>query len=236
MLPLVAQWTIEMTPNRDVLHFKERGIIVPIKSKKSTMSGDEHVDIILNSVLHVPLYSEMEIMGAIPRYAAGKTWIVEVEKGSRNAAMIASAIVEPLDKQVPVRLLNLREDPIRISKGKKIASMELPIEAVITEKSEKVLQVTDSQRQNLWELINKSRERLNPEEQEELYTLLLQYHDLFAKEPNDFGRTDKITHKFDTGESPPIHQSLRRIPPFQRNQAKKLLDGMIKKRCHSAVK
>ena len=139
--------------------------------------------------------------------------------------MIASAIVEPLDKQVPVRLLNLREDAIRISKGKKIASMELlPIEAVTTvaEKSEKALQVTDSQRQNLWELVNKSRERLNPEKQEELYTLL-QYHDLFAKGPDDFGRTDKITHKIDTGESPPIRQSLRRIP------ARKLLDGMIKK-------
>ena len=47
------------------------------------MSGDGHVDIILNSVLHVPSYSEMEVMGAIPRHAAGKTWIVEGERKSK---------------------------------------------------------------------------------------------------------------------------------------------------------
>jgi len=51
------------------------------------------------------------------------------------------------------------------------------------------------------------------------------YSDIFA----DFGRTGKIKHKIDTGGAAPIRQPVRCVPPFRREETKKLLDDMLKK-------
>ena len=92
----------------------------------------------------------------------------------------------------------------------------LPVDSVTTvnKKVRGISRVTDFESDNLWKIVNRSGDRLNLQEQDQLFILLLEYHDLFAKGPNDFGRTGKIKHRFDTEESPPICQPVRRIPPF----------------------
>ena len=65
-----------------------------------------------------------------------------------------------------------------------------------------------------------SGDRLNLQQQQhQLFTLLLEYHDLFAKGPDDFGRTGKIKHRINMGESPPIRQPVCRIQAFCKGQA-----------------
>ena len=51
--------TIEMTPMKDLLHFKQHGMVFPIKSKQSNSTQDIPVDIVLSSDLEIPPYSEM---------------------------------------------------------------------------------------------------------------------------------------------------------------------------------
>ena len=55
----------------------------------------------------------------------------------------------------------------------------------------------------------------------------MDYSDIFASNDKDYGHTSKVCHKIPTGESPPIRQPLRRIPPFRRDEAKKLLKEML---------
>ena len=87
--------TIEMTPTKDLLYFKQHGKVVPIKSKQSNSTQDIPVDVVLNYDLEIPPYSEMEIMETIPEWSVG-------EKKVRNAGMVARAVVQPQGAQVPI--------------------------------------------------------------------------------------------------------------------------------------
>ena len=43
------------------------------------------------------------------------------------------------------------------------------------------------------------------------------------------GHTGVVKHSIDTGTSHPIRQQCRRVPPFRREQAKKMMDDMLQK-------
>ena len=221
-----------MTLTKDLLYFKKHEKLVPIKSKQSNSTQDIPVDVVLNNDLEIPPYNEMEIMGTIRKWSVHKTWIVEGEKKVCNAAMVARAVVQPQGAQVPLRLLNPRDEVVNISKGTTIARMELlPVDSVTTvnKKVRGISRVTDAQCDNLWKIVNRSGDRLNLQQQDQLFALLLEYHDLFDEGRNDFGRTGKIKHRIDTGESPPFREPVRRIPPFHKCQAKELLREMLDK-------
>ena len=94
--------TIEITPPKDLLNFKQHGKVVLIKSKQSNSTQDIPVDVILNNDLEIPPYSEMEVMATIPKWSVHKTWIIEGEKKERNTAMVAKAVVQPQSAQVPI--------------------------------------------------------------------------------------------------------------------------------------
>ena len=64
---------------------------------------------------------------------------------------------------------------------------------------------------------------------EQLFALLFDYADIFAADQDDLGRTGKIKHKINTGDSSPIRQPVRRVPPIRRDEARTLLQGMLQK-------
>ena len=82
-------------------------------------------------------------------------------------------------------------------------------------------------RQRLWELVEQSEQCLSQGEKEQLFALLLEYHDLFATGPQDLGQTGRVQHTINTGAAPPIRQQVRRVPQFRRQEAKRLLDDML---------
>ena len=84
-------------------------------------------------------------------------------------------------------------------------------------------------RQTLWEIVDRSEQCLSQEEKEQLFALLLEYHNLFATGAQDFGQTGRVKHTINTGTAQPIRQQMRRIPQFRRQEAKKLLDDMLDK-------
>ena len=146
--------------------------------------------------------------------------------------MVARAVVRPDGVGVPIILLNLRDEMITIPKGTKIAEMErIPDDAITTVAStqESVSETTSDHRSTLWKMVNKVDDRLTHREKEQLYALLLDYSDIFAQSPDDFGRTGKIQHRVDTGDSQPIRQQTRRMPTFQKDEARKLVKAMLNK-------
>ena len=81
----------------------------------------------------------------------------------------------------------------------------------------------------LWEMVNAAEQGLNEEEKTQLFALLLQYHTLFATSDDDLGHTARVQHRIDTGNAHPIRQSVRRMPQLRRQEAKKLLDDMLRR-------
>ena len=70
---------------------------------------------------------------------------------------------------------------------------------------------------------------LTCEEKNCLYQLLVEFADVFAENSNDMGRTGVVKHSIDTGTSHPVRQPCRRVQPFRREQARKMIDDMLQK-------
>ena len=80
----------------------------------------------------------------------------------------------------------------------------------------------------LWEMVQ-SNDNMGELDKNKLYHLLVAYSDVFAANKTDFGRTNQIQHKIETGEASPIRQRSRRIPPAQREETTKMLQDMLNK-------
>ena len=66
--------------------------------------------------------------------------------------------------------------------------------------------------EHLQELFDRSKALLNPEESQDLATLLREFQDVFAINEFDLGDFSAIEHRIDTGAHPLIKQRMRRTP------------------------
>ena len=157
-------------------------------------------------------------------------WLKQI-KLKRCAVMVARALVEPAGNTIPVRLLNPRDVEVSIPKGTILAKLEGTLDSevvsAVTQPSEQ--EPSEQHRHMLWEMVNAAEQGLNEEEKTQLFALLLQYHTLFATSDDDLGHTARVQHRIDTGNAHPIRQSVRRMPQLRRQEAKKLLDDMLRR-------
>ena len=89
--------------------------------------------------------------------------------------------------------------------------------------------ISEKEQERLWQMVVEAGSALSTAEQQQLFTVLSEYADIFAERSGDFGRTNKIRHSINTGDSPPIRQPVRRMPPYRREEARKLLSEMLAK-------
>ena len=130
---------------------------------------------------------------------------------------VAHAIVCPAEEKVPVRLLNPRDEVVTVTNGTPIAVMEEIEEPIaranaVGEAPSTTAEVLSEQQKTLWDMVVAAGSSLNSIQQEQLFFLLLEFADVFAFNPNDLGRAGAVTHKINTGDSPPIRQRVHRIP------------------------
>lgn len=220
-----------MGKTQDVLLLKLHGLAIPLTNKK-VKPVVSHVDVVLGSAIQEPPHSEMEVVGKVPSTATSKTWIMESNAQQRLPVMVARAVVQPPGNEVPIRLLNWKDTSVSIPKGTVVATMELlPDEplADIATMGDRDQDVPSDVQDRLWKLAENTGSHLTAEQKNELCAVLLEYQDLFARGPTDFGRTGKIQHDIDTGAARPIRQQVRRIPPIKRDEAKHLLQEMLEK-------
>jgi hypothetical protein len=71
----------------------------------------------------------------------------------------------------------------------------------------------------LEDVITTAKPLLTNGEFQELNELLTEYEDIFARDDEDYGRTNKVYHRIDTGDAGPIHQPPR-IPLAKEAQVK----------------
>lgn len=219
---------IEMKDTDDVLHIQSRRQSVAIVQDR-TAPGTSSLNVILQESVMVPPCSEVEVMGRTPDAAMQKTWMVQGKQSKRCAAMVARALVEPEGNQIPVRLLNPRDVEVSVTKGTILAELEsIPESYTISAVSqEPESEPSDEHRRKLWEMVEEAEQSLSEGEKAQLFALLLEYHTLFATGDGDLGRTARVQHRIDTGDTPPIRQSVRRMPHLRRQEAKNLLDDML---------
>ena len=68
---------------------------------------------------------------------------------------------------------------------------------------------------------------LSSAESSQLFSLFVEFAELFALDSTKLGRTSLVTHGIDTGDSPPMKQAPRRLPFSLRHHMSKLVDEML---------
>ena len=71
---------------------------------------------------------------------------------------------------------------------------------------------SDARHCRLRELLNISKDAVNPQEFQDFKTFLTENHDVFALSDNELGCTNVVQHHIDTGDISPIHQQQYHTP------------------------
>ena len=228
--------------SKNTLQF--RNVIVPLEevtrktsSNHTDRCSHEHdeLQVVLVETLAIPPFSEVQAVATVSSTEETVTWLVE---GSRFdlPILVAGALVTPLPGgQVPILIINPLPTEAVIYKGTNVATAKPFDEVMVAPVSENSKvpgdneEVSSRKRSLLHDIANKSAGDLTSEEKNRLYEVLMEFADVFAENSDDMGRTGAVKHSIDTGTSPPVRQQCRRVPPFRREQAKKMIDDMLQK-------
>lgn len=159
---------------------------------------------------------------------------MENSLGNKGSIFVARALITPQDGCIPVRLVNLSLSPSIAYKGSTIGRLEVMDEVVIHTVDVKQHNavgshnVADNKKGALWDAVSGNVE-LDRIEQEQLYQLLIAYHDIFSISQEELGHTCRVQHEIHTGNASPIRQQARRIPSGLREEARKLVQEMLKR-------
>ena len=181
--------------------------------------------------VRLPAYSEMEILAeSSDLVQENQVYVLEGVELKTTSVMVARAIVTP-GVSVPVRVMNVTDQPVNLYKGTRIAHL-----TEIEEVDDNPLLVSSVQHDGnvsfeleaaLWALAEQAT--LEPEDQERLFVLLLEYADVFALGNDGLGRTSILQHEIHTGDAAPIRQQFRRVCPEKRQEMRTLLSEMLER-------
>ena len=138
-----------------------------------------------------------------------------MEKG----CLVAKPIVDPSCQTIPIRVINLSNQPVQLYKQTTIAQCSLingksvtDIPDVQSPLHKCVFHVSKDHGElpeHLQELYMSSKTDLNEEQQCTFLNLLIRYQNVFSKNRSDLGKTDLVQHKIDTGDAVPFKMQPR---------------------------
>jgi hypothetical protein len=125
-----------------------------------------------------------------------------------EAIYIATTLVQDR-REVPVRVLDATHRDQKLTNRSPLAHCETV--TLVTSPDLEQPQARDPS-SKLQDIPDAARPPLSNGEFQDLEELLAVYEDIFAVGSEDYGRTNKVYHRIDTGDARPIRQPLRRQP------------------------
>ena len=204
---------------------------------RNTTHQTKNVSIVLPNDISIP---EIELGAVIQGEMGGDTMMIEQRVLPQKPSILLAASVVDIQEDttnplVPIWLLNLSPDSVTMHKRTRVASgyaIESHSIVVAGIDSGPSLQcdVSELKRQQLWQAVESTAEKLTQTEQEQLYAVLLDYADVFANNAGDLGKTDKLQHTINIEGALLIRQHARHIPAAQQEEVRKLLREIEEKR------
>ena len=231
--------TVDLDKSRICLGEKHKHLILPMeKSGGNTAPSHSAVLVCMPDTVRVPPNSEIEVIAAVQGHmCAGPVLLEEGKK--RLAVAVARAVVEPRDGQVPVRLLNPRNETVVLHKNTEIATLEelgAPLLPRATIASVEFGNMSPEKLSVLQYLVERDGSRLSTAEQEKFLVLLMEYADIFATSDMDLGRTGQLKHSITTEGATPVRQAVRRLPcTSQKRRSMQTVERNVGEGCDSTV-
>ena len=173
----------------------------------------------------------------------------------KTGAIVCKIVARPYENHVPLRVVNPGDDTITIYKGTTVGVLSDVTEASMwqskthddaeTDSLCRVsraastdsddVQINDNMMpvatlpEQVSQLFEESRARLDANQSKDLFQLLDEYSDIFAKNSADFGKTTILKHNIDTGDEPPVKQRPRRFPRQSAEELKRQVGGLAEK-------
>ncbi len=198
--------------------------------KPCTGSPAKCYRVIASGEVTVPAGTEMIVPGQLVGEPLHSAWgIVE---SSRTELLVGKTLVNLSHTEVPVRVLNVSEYPRHYKRGADLAACS-PVTSVAGHSGRpEGDDATDKLRcTQLPDFLNhlyyRSVANLPERQKAAVYDLLCSYADVFSQGPDDLGRTNLVEHRVHTGDSTPIRQPPRRLPPIKQEAANKAIQEML---------
>ncbi len=187
--------------------------------------------VILVSDYTVPPRSEVDLSTAVVYNDLGRLkpekkqyWATEINT-LRCGIQVSRTVLPDEDEDVPVRVLNVTQQPVSLKSGTVIANLE---SVDICDDSNASTVVQDVKGEPLLEeMVSRVDSSVCLEDRQKLMDLLTEFSPVFSRGENDLGRTDIVTHVIDTGDSRPVRQALRRHPPAHQEAIRQHVTSML---------
>jgi hypothetical protein len=128
-------------------------------------------------------------------------------KAPLKGLYITSTLVEAR-KRVPVRIVNVADRDQVLSEGTVVGHVEPVAWTMLVGDQEPPPPATQGPCEQLQRVISDAKPNLDAKETQALEGLIAEFRDVFATNSDDFGRTDRVCHRIDTGDARPIRHSL----------------------------
>ena len=205
---------------------------VPLAKPGAALSEPRCFRAVTSRTVSVAPYSEAILCTQVVGLGGDERWGIVEAAGSSGqvveGVLVGRTLVDLQQPEVPVRVMNLSDQPRTISKGTDLAACEelCSVQPFRPHKGSAL----DEMPPHLAELYEKSIEGLTQAEAEQVRKLLVEYADVFSRGSEDLGRTDLVKHHIRTGDAIPIKQPPRRMPLTLREEAKKAVEEMVQQK------
>ncbi|XP_023721756.1 uncharacterized protein LOC111872274, partial [Cryptotermes secundus] len=158
----------------------------------------------------IPARSEGIVMARMENLLGVENGLVEPNPQAHQPEGIYVAMTLVQDcQEVPVRVMNVTNKDQILRRGSPLSHCEPVTLVALPEMGQppapgltpKVADVTTA-----------AKPHLNTREFQELEDLVSEFADIFAQDNENYGRTNRVYHRIDTGEARPIRQPPRRVP------------------------
>src|SRR5688572_30227604 len=150
-------------------------------------------------------------------------WMTEAKEIQPGVHLARVVVGDYADARV--RVVNLSEDPVRLSKDRPLGELH-PVEVELCETNRDGEDAV-GQASPIDKLLADLPVEVPAEIRERLGALLVKYNDVFSASDRDLGRTSVSTHRIETGDARPVRQPLRRQPLPHRATVDAQLDSML---------
>ena len=191
--------------------------------------------IAIAETIEVPPECEIIVQGRpLDRVDCNSIGVLEATEGfvERNGLLIAKALVCPEFGVVPLRIMNLNNEPLTLYKNT-VAALYEPVD-IEEQETVNVLSTDTCESEDAYahveQLLQANSSNLDESQTERLRSLLYEYKDQFSKSSHDLGCTNLVEHTIKTlPDCKPIKLRPYRIPIAKREFAENEIKAMAEK-------
>ena len=150
---------------KKILDFPNHGVSSPLIHSNSKYVLPP-TGVFLVETVRIPAFCEMEVMATTQTFLSECNWILKGEQRDKVPVVAARAVVSPVNRTLPVRLLNPAMESVVVYKGTQIACLKALDESdVIDSASVAVVHKSESfshidhltkKQQPMWDLVEKN--------------------------------------------------------------------------------